>query len=79
MLYVWIRLQAEGRTGLCVLIRPNGEILRGECKSMRHVVVCEEWRRVKEAVLVAKESVRAVVKRREREKRGQCQNSYVIN
>lgn len=42
---------------------------------MRHVVVCEEWRRVKEAVLVVKESVRAGVKRREREKRGRCQNT----
>lgn len=42
---------------------------------MRHVVVCEEWRRVKEAVLVVKESVRAGVKRREREKWGRCQNT----
>ncbi len=41
---------------------------------MRHVVICEDWRRVKEAVLVVRESVRAVVRRREREKSGQFQN-----
>ncbi len=35
---------------------------------MRACMVCEEWRRVKEAVLVVKESVRSVVKRRQKEK-----------
>lgn len=44
-------LQAEGRAagGLCGLVEAEW---RYPC--MRHVVACEEWRRVKEAVLVVK-------------------------
>lgn len=41
---------------------------------MPHVVTSEDWRRVKEAELVVKEGVRAVVGRRKRDKSGQFQN-----
>ncbi len=41
---------------------------------MLHVGTCEDWRRVKEAELVVKEGVGAVVRRRKKENSGQFQN-----
>lgn len=42
---------------------------------MQNAVVCKEWRRAREAELVVKEWERAVVKKREKEKKAKFQKN----